>query len=339
MKLSFPEFATWYWVGLLLFVPILIWVAIRDRQRAKSLVAQLVSSRLAVRLVGKDHQGRRWWKFSWMLGGIVLAVFALMRPQLGFVELPVEREGKNILIGIDTSRSMLAEDVKPNRITRTGLAIEDLLKIVAEDRVGVIAFAGAAFLQAPLTIDHGAVRHALQAVDTDIIPVGGTNLAQAIKIGTQAFERVESGSNAIILFTDGEELDDNALREAKAAGEAGVRIFTIGVGTVNGARIPEFQNGREGWVRDNTGRIVVSKLDEERLRDIANATGGQYFRLEATGTLDQLWKQGLSSIEDETISVKAKRTPLEHYQWPLGAAVVCLLIAMFTPERPRKTQR
>ena len=170
--------------------------------------------------------------------GLSLAVVSLAQPRWGYTFQDVKRKGLDLLIAVDTSRSMLSNDVQPNRLDRVKLAVQDLINELQGDRVGLIAFAGRAFLQAPLTIDYDAVVEAINDLDTKTIPEGGTNISSAITLATQSFGKSATGNRALIIFTDGEELSGDAVKTAKEAADAGVRIFTVGVGTPQGSLIP-----------------------------------------------------------------------------------------------------
>src|SRR5439155_26723540 len=191
-------------------------------------------------------------------------------------------KGLDLLFAVDTSRSMLSNDVQPNRLERVKLAAQDLVSQLQGDRVGLIAFAGRAFLQAPLTIDYEAAVESINDLDTKTIPEGGTNISEAIALATQTFGKSETGNRALIIFTDGEELKGDASKSAKAAADAGLHIFTIGVGTPEGSLIPIIgEDGGTAFVKDSSGQVVKSKLDEKRLREVAQAGGGFYLHLES----------------------------------------------------------
>src|SRR5438046_8105911 len=176
---------------------------------------------------------------------------------------------------------MLSNDVKPNRLERVKLAARDLINELQGDRVGLIAFAGRAFLQAPLTIDYDAVVEAINDLDTKTIPEGGTNISSAIALATQSFGKSATGNRALIIFTDGEELSGDAVKTAKEAADAGVRIFTVGDGTPQGSLIPVIgDDGQTAFVKDSAGQVVQSKLEDKRLRESAQAPGGFYVHLE-----------------------------------------------------------
>ena len=181
---------------------------------------------------------RRKLRFALVLLGLALAITALAQPRWGYIYEDVKRKGLDLIFAVDTSRSMLSNDVPPNRLQRVKLATQDLLNELQGDRVGLIAFAGRAFLQAPLTIDYDAAVEAINDLDTNTIPEGGTNISAAIDLAVQTYGKSAIGNRALIIFTDGEELSGDAMKTAKAAADAGVRIFTVGVGTPEGSLIP-----------------------------------------------------------------------------------------------------
>src|SRR4026208_1285644 len=236
---------------------------------------------------------------------------------------------------------MLSNDVQPPRLDRVKLAIQDLISQLQGDRVGLIAFAGRAFLQAPLTIDYDAVVEALNDLDTKTIPEGGTNISSAITLATQSFGKSAMGNRALVIFTDGEELSGDAVKTAKAAADAGVRIFTVGVGTPQGSLIPiTGDNGETSFVKDSAGQVVKSKLDDKRLREIAQGTGGFYLHLEnGPRTMQQIQNEGLAKMQAAEMDVRLSRRPIERYEWPLGAALIALALSILIPERKRARQR
>jgi Ca-activated chloride channel family protein len=282
---------------------------------------------------------RRRVRFLLLLLGLACAVVALAQPRYGFTWQESKRRGRDILLAIDTSRSMLATDLMPNRLQRAKLAAQDLIGQLGGDRVGVIAFAGTSFLQAPLTADYSAVLTSLQELDTEIIPQGGTNIADAIKAAEDAFGKGESDHRALIFFTDGEELDANGTAAAEKVRET-IRIFTVGVGSADGALIPlPRTGGGTEFVQDNSGLFVKSRLDEDRLRKIAEATGGFYVRLlNGPAEMQQIIREGLGAMTEKDIDAKLSRQPIERYQWPLGAALALLAASMLLGERRRASR-
>ena len=329
----------WLW-GLLL-IPLLIALFLRAEHRGLQRLQQFVSARLLPQLAGTVNRRRRIIRFGLLLLGVALAIGSLAQPRWGYTFEDVKRKGLDLLLAVDTSRSMLSNDVQPNRLDRVKLAIQDLIDELQGDRVGLIAFAGRAFLQAPLTIDYDAVIEAVNDLDTKTIPEGGTNISSAITLATQSFGKSAMGNRALIIFTDGEELSGDAAKTAKAAAEAGVRIFTIGVGTPQGSLIPvTSDNGETSFVKDSAGQVVKSKLDDKRLREVADATGGFYLHLEnGPRTMQQVQSEGLAKMQAAEMDVRLSRRSIERYEWPLGGALIVLALSILIPERKRVRER
>ena len=339
MSFGAPE---WLW-GLLL-VPLLVALFFHAENRGLERLQQFVSARLLPQLAGTVNRPRRIMRFGLQLFGLSLAIVSLGQPRWGYTFEDVKRKGLDLLIAVDTSRSMLSNDVQPDRLERVKLAIQDLINELQGDRVGLIAFAGRAFLQAPLTIDYDAVIEAVNDLDTKSIPEGGTAISSAITLATQSFGKSAMGNRALIIFTDGEEsneLTSEALKTAKAAADAGVRIFTVGVGTPQGSLIPiSSDDGQTSFVKDSAGQVHKSKLDEKRLREVAEATGGFYLHLEnGPRSMQQIENEGLAKMQAAEMDVRLSRRPIERYEWPLGGALVALALSILIRERKRVRQR
>jgi len=336
MTFGAPE---WLW-GLLL-IPLLIALFMRAEHRGLQRLQQFVSARLLPQLAGTVNRRRRIIRFGLLLLGLALAIGSLAQPRWGYTFEDVKRKGLDLLVAVDTSRSMLSNDVQPNRLDRVKLAIQDLIDELQGDRIGLIAFAGRAFLQAPLTIDYDAVIEAVNDLDTKTIPEGGTNISSAITLATQSFGKSAMGNRALIIFTDGEELSGDAVKTAKAAADAGVRIFTVGVGTPQGSLIPvTSDNGETSFVKDINGQVVKSKLDDKRLHEVAEATGGFYRHLEnGPRTMQQVQSEGLAKMQAAEMDVRLSRRPIERYEWPLGGALIALTLSILIPERKRVRER
>src|SRR6201987_398411 len=287
----------WLW-GLLL-VPLLIALFVRSEQRGLKRLQEFVSARLLPRLAGTGNRARRIVRFALQLLGLGLAIVSLAQPRWGYTFEDVKRKGLDLLIAVDTSRSMLANDVQPHRLEAVQLPVQDLISELRGDRLGLIAFAGRGFLQAPLTIDYDAVVEAPTDLDTKTIPEGGTNISSAITLATQSFGKSAMGNRALVIFTDGEELSGDAVKTAKEAADASVRIFTGGVGTPQGSLIPVTGDDvQTSFVKDINGQVVKSKLDDKRLREIAEATGGFYLHLEnGPRSMQQIQSEGLAKMQ------------------------------------------
>ena len=324
------------WLWALVFLPLLVLLYVRAERRSAIKLREFVSPRLLPQLAGNVDRVRRAIRFAFVLFALALAIIASAKPRWGYTYEDVKRRGLDLLFAVDTSRSMLSNDVAPNRLERVKLAAQDLITELQGDRAGLIAFAGRAFLQAPLTIDYDAAVESINDLDTKTIPEGGTNISEAIALATQTFGKSAIGNRALIVFTDGEELSGDAVTEAKKAADAGVKIFTVGVGTAQGSLIPIEGQGEVGFVKDAKGQVVKSKLDENRLREIAQATGGVYLHLESgPQTMRQLYEDGLSKLKTAEIDARLSSRPIERYEWPLAGAIVALIASLFINDRKR----
>ncbi|MGI8956002.1 MAG: VWA domain-containing protein, partial [Chthoniobacterales bacterium] len=337
-SLRYPmTFGNPIWLWALLLLPVLAFLFARAEQRGAEKLQLFVAARLLPQLAGTVNRARRIFRFILLLLVLALVLVSLARPRWGYAYDEVKRKGLDLLFAVDVSRSMLSNDVPPNRLERVKLATQDLINDLQGDRVGLIAFAGRAFLQAPLTIDYDAAVDSINDLDTKTIPEGGTNISDAIALAIRTFGKSATGNRALIIFTDGEELSGDAIKSAKAAAEAGVRIFTIGVGTAGGSLIPiQSENGGTAFVKDAKGEVVKSKLDETRLREIAQAADGFYLHLEnGPRTMQQLFSDGLGKMKVADINARLSRKAIERYQWPLGAAILLFALALLINDRQR----
>ena len=335
METSALSFSQPVWFFGLAIVPVVAALYFWSQKRSDALIAKVVAPRLRAQLAGAVSVGRRAVKSVLVLAVFALIAVALARPQMGFSQREVKQRGRDVIIAVDTSRSMLATDVTPTRLARAKLVAQDLLRLVRGDRVGLVAFAGSAFLQAPLTLDYGAVITALAELDTTVIPKGGTNIAAAIRAAEEAFGKGEGQTRALIILTDGEELDADGIAAAKKAASQGVRIFTVGIGSGEGSLIP-LQNvgGGTDFVRDSAGKPVQSRLDETRLKEIAGAGGGFYEPLNAD-VARSIFEKGILPMETAERGSMTTRQPIEQYQWPLGAAIALLALWLMLGDRKR----
>ena len=307
------------------------WWALRVR---RTMAKQFVAARLLDVLTVGVSTNRLKVRMGLLTATVVLAILALARPQLGFTWQEARSRGLDVVVAIDTSRSMLATDVAPNRLRRAQLAAMDLKKLAQGDRLGLVAFAGGAFLQCPLTLDDEAFRQSVEALDVKIIPQGGTAVSEAIAAARGAFKEGNENHKVLVLLTDGEDHDGDALDSAKAAAKEGMRIFTIGVGTPNGEmlRTTDVQ-GRTEFIKDGDGNAVKSRLNDTLLRDMAKETGGFYMLLSGAGTVSTLYERGLAPLPKSDLSSQKIKRFHERYQWLLGLAIALLLAEMLVPER------
>lgn len=325
---------------LLLLAPVLCAMGIAvyyfNKQRT-NLLRSFASEHLLNQLTTNLSVSRRRLKQLLFFLSISFGLIALARPQWGFHWEEVKRKGIDILIAVDTSKSMLAQDVAPDRLSRAKLAVFDLLNRLEGDRVGLIAFAGGSFLQCPLTLDYDAFRQSLEALDTSMIPVGGTNIAAAIQEAEKAFSMGNQNHKILVLITDGEDLEANGVTEAKRVADEGVKIYTVGVGTTGGELIPiKNESGGTEFVKDENGQVVKSRLDETRLKQIAEETGAFYEPLGQRGEgLERIYEKGLADIPKEELSSKMNKVYNEQFQWPLSLSILCLILEFLIGDRKK----
>jgi Ca-activated chloride channel family protein len=302
----------------------------RTRQK---MLAQFIEARLLSQLTVGVSPARQKIRFALVILAVTFLILALARPQRGFDLQEVEQRGLDIVVAVDTSKSMLATDIAPNRLTRARLAALELMQKAGTDRMGLVAFAGDAFLECPLTIDNTAFQQCVQALDVNTIPQGGTAIAAAIKTALTAFKE-GNHHKVLVLFTDGEDNDTGALEAAQDAAKAGLKIFTVGIGTEKGELVRMAEaNGNSDYVRDEQGNVLKSHLNEALLQQIAGATGGFYLPLRGANTIDTLYERGLAPLPKSEGKERLVRRYHEQFQWPLAAAILLLLAEMFLPER------
>ena len=324
----------WFW-ALLGLIPIL-GLRLLSHFRHRNNLEGLVSPRLRNRLISGSSRIQRWVSFVFLSLSWACVVLALTRPQWGFEESETESEGRNLIIAIDTSRSMLANDLAPNRIARAKLAAQDIVHGLPEDRIGILAFAGRAFLQAPLTVDHDAIVEAIEQLDTEIIPRGGTNLSEAIKLAMATFREAKVEKSALVIFSDGEALEgrDDVAKLKREAVKNSMAIVTIGVGTKNGAIIPEYDDKGNiipgAFVKDDQGQVVRTRLDSNSLRSLASG-GGVYIHLGGNAALSMVVERITRMIETTRSEEESRRRPIERFMWPLGFAFVFMIFSYLVP--------
>jgi Ca-activated chloride channel family protein len=326
---------------LLLVVPpalaAFFWWGNRVRQK---LLTHFIESRLLASLTAGLSPERRIIRFALAILAVALLLVAIARPQSQAWE-EVQQKGLDIVVAVDTSKSMLATDITPNRLERAKLAALALMQKAATDRLGLVAFAGDAFLECPLTIDNTAFQETVRNLDVNSIPEGGTAIAAAIQTAQTAFKEKDH-FKAIVLLTDGEDNDDEqaALQAAQDAAKEGVKIFTVGIGTAAGTLVTvKDANGNSDYIRDEKNQVVKSKLNEPLLQAIAQATGGFYLPLQGANPMDLLYDRGLASLPKTEGQEKLVRSYHDQYRWWLVPAMLLLLAEMFFPERRPSPRR
>lgn len=299
-------------------------------RRNRADLESFVSGGLLQQFFAGISRPRRLLKRGCFVAAIVLLFAALARPQLGHEWREVKRKGIDILFALDASRSMLAEDIAPNRLGRAKLGMVDFIDKLEGDRIGLMPFAGSAFMLCPLTLDYNAFRESLDAIDTEIIPHKGTDLASAIREAGRAFDEAGNNHRILVVITDGEDLQGEALEAATRAAADGMIIHTVGIGSSTGELIPIGND----FVRDQQGELVRSKLDEASLRAIAEASGGIYapFGQNAEG-LRQIYAEKLSLVPKGELAQRMQQIPIERFHWPLAAAIGLFFLEFLIGDR------
>ena len=334
------QFAHPAWIAVgagLVVLGVLLFLRADRRRRAD--LDRLAHPRFHARLVAGWSPSLRWARrVLWLLAVMGLSL-AAARPQYGYEWREVKRRGIDILFAVDTSRSMLAEDLVPNRLERARLGIIDFLDHLEGDRVGLIPFAGTAFALCPLTLDYDAFRESLNSINTELIPRPGTDLASAINEADRLFDEEGNNQRLLVLITDGEDLEGEALKAAEKSAELGTTIYTVGVGAADGQLIPMRDRfGRQSYLKDENGEEVRTKLDSATLEKIAATTGGLYVPLgRGAEGLDAIYQQRLALVPKSELAQKLEKVPLERFQWPLGIAI--LLLGLQTIMGERKSER
>ncbi len=320
-----------------LLVPALATLAWWAAGRRRRDLAQFGDLALLDRLTATVSRRGQIAKTVLLLVIVTLLVTALGRPQFGSRVETVRREGQDIVIALDLSASMVAEDMAPNRLQKAKFAIADLIARLDGDRVGLVGFAGEAFVQSPLTLDYGAANLFLNAMNLDTISLQGTNLGQAIDVALGAFAETDRRHRVLVVITDGEDHEGTVDDAVERAREAGVRIYTVGIGSPEGVPIPEVDAaGRpQGFRRDAEGSVVTSRLDETTLQTTATRTGGAYYRASPAGTEVTLLAEELTAGEGQQFEAEQVTLFDEQYQLFLGLALALLVAEMLVSDRRR----
>ncbi|MDB6140163.1 MAG: Ca-activated chloride channel family protein, partial [Verrucomicrobiaceae bacterium] len=325
MTFVHPEYFHFLWLLPLLLL-LRVWTGRTSGRAAESFVA----ARLRALLVAGASPGRAWGIFILQLLALAGFIGALTQPYYGVEKNEIPQTGKDVIVAIDTSRSMLADDVKPNRLMRAKLAAQDILLTLQGNRVGLVAFAGRGYLQAPLTTDHEAVIESIQILDTNTIPRGGTTISDAIREALDAFDKSKARNHGLILFSDGGDEDTDLDSMLQKAREKKVLILTVGVGTDAGSLIPDPDPEKSGdFVRDPaTGNPVHTRLEEATLQRIAKETGGHYMKLGSQSLSAGVVANILSTLEAMESGNREELKPIDRFYWPLSTGMLALMLAL-----------
>ena len=323
---------------LLILLPLLLvfyWLVFTMKRKA---IKRFGNSALMQKLALSFSPKKQRWKVALLLLAVFFLLFSLARPQLGSRLTLMKREGVDIVIAMDCSLSMMAEDFKPSRLEKAKQEVNGLIARMRGDRVGLVAFAGEAFIQCPLTLDYSAAQMFLDIMDVNLIPQPGTAVGDAIRTSIKGFNQKERKYKVLILLTDGEDHDSDPLGAAEEAAAEGIRIYTIGIGSVQGEPIP-IRNKRgevTGYKKDKEGNVVMSKLDETTLQKIALTSGGKYYHATSGEMeLDRIYDE-ISKMEKKELEGKLLTQYEDRYQAFLFLSILCLMIEFLLSERRSK---
>ena len=316
----------------LVAIPVFVIAYIVYTKRKQRQLREFGDQELMAQLMPDASKSRPIWKFSLMMIALVLLIIAAARPQYGQKENSIKRQGIEVMVALDISNSMLAEDVAPNRLDRAKQMLSKMIDNMVDDKVGLVVFAGDAFTQLPITCDYVSAKMFLNTITPSLIPTQGTAIGSALQTAITSFGSQESDAGrAIILITDGENHEDDAIAAAKKAQELGMQVFVIGIGKPEGATIPK--PGTNDYFKDRSGQVVVSKLNEDMCQQIAQAGNGVYVRCDNTNTAMRALQQELDRIATAELETTVYADYNEQYQSFALIALLLLLIEFFILSR------
>lgn len=331
------QFEHTYFLYAFALIPVFILVFVIVNSWKTKTMKRYGELALVQKLIPDVSKTKRNWKFILFNLAFISLIIAIINPQVGTKLEEVKRKGADLMICLDVSNSMKAEDLQPNRLEKAKQAISKLLDKLEGDRIGIIVFGGEAYVQLPITTDYAAAKLFLESINTDMIPTQGTAIGAAIDLSIESFGKDEGKNKAIVIITDGENHEDDAVQAAERASEKGISVHTIGMGSVEGAPIPVYKgNVREGFRKDKEGNTVITKLDEKNLLDIASAGNGVTVRASNSDA-------GLNKVLDEINKLEKKQFDSKMYsdyedrfQGFIALALLFLIIETFLTERKSK---
>lgn len=316
----------------LIAVPVFVIGYVVSTKRKQRQLQEFGDKELMVQLMPDASKSRPIWKFCLLIVAFVLLIVAAARPQYGQKENTVKRQGIEVMVALDISNSMLAEDVAPNRLDRAKQMLSKMIDNMVDDKVGLVVFAGEAFTQLPITCDYVSAKMFLNTITPNLIQTQGTAIGTALQTAISSFGSLESeAGRAIVLITDGENHEDDAIAAAKQAHELGMQVFVIGIGKPEGAPIPK--PGTNDYFKDRSGQVVVSKLNEEMCQQIAEAGSGVYVRCDNTNTAMRALQQELDRIATTELETTVYADYNEQYQSFALIALLLLMIEFFIMSR------
>lgn len=330
-RIANPE----YLYALVLIPALMVFYWYFRRQRRKAL-AQFGQKEILSILMPNASIARPAIKFAVLLIALASIIVGIARPQFGSQLKTVKREGIELILALDVSNSMMAEDIKPNRLESSKRAISQLVDKLSDDKIGLIVFAGEAYTQLPITSDYVSAKLFLQSINTQIVPTQGTAIGAAIDLAAKSFSPQFTGSKVIIVITDGENHEDDAEGAAAKAAKEGIIVHTIGMGLPSGALIPVNSNGQSGYMKDNSGNTIVTKLDEPMLQKIAQAGKGMYIRANNSQVgLNTLYKE-VSNMKKTEMESQIYADYDDKFQYFIGLGLFLILLDFLILERKNK---
>lgn len=315
----------WLLSALLPFIALFVWYM----WWRKNAMLKFASSGLMSELAKDASSSKQILKFVLLSLAFVFVVLGFANPQIGTKQEKVKREGIDVIIALDVSNSMLAEDIKPNRLMRAKNFIGNFIDELHNDRLGMIVFAGRAYLQMPLTVDYSAGRMYLKSINTNMVPTQGTAIGEAVNLARQSFAKGDNKSKALIILSDGEDNEDGAESAIEDAAKEGIKVFTIGVGSANGGPIPYGTD----FKRDNENNIVLTKLNQAMLKDLAGKGKGKFFMLgSGKEEIGAIFKE-LGRIQTKEFEEMVFTDFDDQFQWCLAIAVLLLMVEWWISER------
>ena len=321
-----------FWLLLIIPALIVLFIGLLFWRRSKQ--KQFATPEMLEQLTPDKSVFKPWLKFSLLLLAFVFLILALVNPKIGTKMETVTREGVDIVFAIDVSKSMEAEDVAPNRLEKSKQLVTQIINNLASDRVGIIAYAGSAFPQLPITTDYASAKMFLQAMNTDMVSSQGTAIKEAIELSSTYFNEEDQTSKVLFIISDGEDHEGDIGNVAKEAADKGIRIFTIGVGSLKGGPIPIKRNGVvQSYKKDQNGETVITKLNEGTLTEIADDANGEYIQGNITQEVLEKVTESLQKLDKTEFEAKQFADYQSQFQWFLGLAILLILLDVFLLER------
>jgi len=322
----------WFW--MLLVIPVLIVLFTIVQLWKRHAQNKFANQRIIKRLSPNKSYFKPILKLIVLCLAFGCLTIAMVNPKIGTKLETVKRQGVDIVFAVDVSKSMLAEDIAPNRLEKAKQLVTQIVNNLASDRIGIIAYAGKAFPQLPITTDYAAAKMFLQSMNTDMLSSQGTAINEAIQLARTYYDDEEQTNRVLIIISDGEDHSDVAIDVAEAASEEGIKIFTIGVGNVKGAPIPIKRNGIVlNYKKDNNGETVITKLNEDTLKDIASEANGEYINGTNTNAVVEAIRDILNRMDKKEFEAKEFAEYKDQFQWFLALGIFFLLVDIFLLER------